>query len=122
MGVKVRAMKLKKRATVLLSAAFAFLVAAQPFFAKAPKLKECCGPSCPQPEERQAPACCKMLPASSPDSVAAAAQLQSVAATHAATPALSDTRRTFVLSSAAARPPSQRHRLASSGLSPPSLA
>jgi hypothetical protein len=115
-------MKLKKRATVLLSAAFAFLVATQPIFSRPSRLKDCCGPSCPQPEKRQAPACCKMLPASSQDSVAATAQPIFVAAADAASPALADTRRVVVLSSAVDRPPSQRHRLASSGLSPPRLA
>lgn len=122
MGGKVRAMKLKRRATVLLSAAFAFLVAAQPIFARPPKRMDCCGPSCPQPKERQSPACCKMLPAHSSDTVAATAQPLDAAAADVARPALADTRRTFVLSSASDRPPSQRHRLASSGLSPPRLA
>lgn len=121
-GYSMRAMKLKRLSIALLSGALALAAGAAPLRALPPKAKACCGPSCPEPKPKAPPTCCEISPAQAPASaVAAPAPLLLIVAHIAPEPVVSDTRATFVLSAGSDRAPPQRHRLASSGLSPPSL-
>lgn len=106
-----------------MSATFALLVGARPFVAQPPKKMACCGPSCPEPEPKAPPVCCEIAPAQAQTgAVALPAPLLVVIADVAPEPILADSQPASVLSSGSDRSPPQRHRLASSGLSPPSLA
>lgn len=116
-------MNLKRQSAALLSAAFALVMIAQPLAALPPKAKACCGPSCPEPQPKKAPLCCQISPAqATATAIAAPAPILLVVATVASAAPLPDTGGVFVLSSGSDRSPPQRHRLAPSGLSPPSLA
>ena len=116
-------MNLKRLSAALLSAAFALVMVAQPLAALPPKAKACCGPSCPEPQPKKAPACCTISPAQAPAAaVAAPAPVLVVVATVASIAPLPDAGGALVVSSGSDRSPPQRHRLAPSGLSPPSLA
>lgn len=119
----MRVMSLKRLSAVLLSATFALMVGARPLAAQPPKKMACCGPSCPEPEPKAPPVCCEIAPARAhTGAVAVPAPLLVVIAGVVPEPILADSRAASVLSPGSDRAPPQRHRLASSGLSPPSLA
>lgn len=116
-------MKLKGLSAILLGAIFALTAAVAPLSAQPPKPKACCGPSCPPPPSKKAPSCCHISPAQAPTAVTVApAPLLLIAAAVALGPVLPDQTTAFLISCGSDRSPPQWHRLASSGLSPPSLA